>query len=273
MPAQRDNGRAGIEVTLASTAISTLTSALMIIRLLLVLAVATATPLPLNAQNLSKKKGFGGDAANAKKFNAHWYYNWGPNGKSSDGLEFVPMVKGKNHVTPKVLNDIKASGAKIILGFNEPERADQGNTTVEEALDLWPKLMETGLRLGSPAPSSDKGGMAWLDRFMQGVAKRKLRVDFIAVHWYRSSSPKEFEDFLKELSRKYHRPVWITEFNAQYSGGDRDRFAAQSFKICARLQCVERYSYFSANPGHPGSLWKDEGRAVLSKLGEDYASR
>ncbi len=245
----------------------------MILRLLLVLAAATATPFHLNAQNASKKKGLSGDAAEAKKFNAHWYYNWGPHGKSSDGLEFVPMVKRKDQVTPKVLNDIKASGAKTILGFNEPERADQGNTTVEEALNLWPKLVETGLRLGSPAPSSDDRGMAWLNQFMQGVAKRKLRVDFIAVHWYRSSNPKEFEDFLKELNRKYHRPVWITEFNAQYSGGDRDRFASQSFKICDRLHCVERYSYFSAHSGHPGSLWKADGRAELSKLGEDYASR
>ena len=135
------------------------------------------------------------------------------------------------------------------------------------------KLMETGLRLGSPAPSSDGGGMAWLDRFMQGVAKRKLRVDCIAIHWYHSADPRQFEEFLKELNRKYRRPVWVTEFNAQYSGGDRDRFASQGFKICERLKCVERYSYFSAKPGAPGSLWKEGGRAELSPLGEIYAAQ
>ena len=56
------------------------------------------------------------------------------------------MVKGKWHINPGVLGSIKASGAKTILCLNEPERADQGNTTVEEALDLWPQLMATGLR-------------------------------------------------------------------------------------------------------------------------------
>ena len=243
----------------------------MFLRLLLLLTVIT-TPFQVNAEDASMKKGFGGDAATATRFKAHWYYNWGPNGNSSDGLEFVPMVKRKDQVTPEVLAGITASGAKIILGLNEPERTDQGNTTVEEALDLWPKLMATGLRLGSPAPSSDGRGMAWLESFMKGVEKRKLRVDFIAVHWYRSSQSNEFEDFLKDLNRKYKRPVWVTEFNSQYSGGDRDKFAAQGFKICDKLKFLERYSYFSAKPGTPGSLWKDEGRTALSSLGEDYVS-
>lgn len=202
---------------------------------------------------------------------AHWYYNWGPNGESRPGIEFIPMVKGKTQVTPEILGGIKASGAKAMLGFNEPERSDQGNTTVEEALDLWPKLMETGLRLGSPAPSSDDGGMRWLDDFMSGVAKRKLKVDFIAVHWYRSSDPKQFESWLDELHRKFRRPIWVTEFDARYSGGDRDRFASQAFKELDRLHFVERYAYFSTDPGQPGSLWKAGGRAELSSLGEDYA--
>jgi hypothetical protein len=265
--------RPRIEVLLAPVAFFVLVPGLMFLRRLVILVVVLLAPLRSPAQDATLKKGWGGDAAGAGKFRAHWYYNWGPHGKSSEGLEFVPMVKGKHHVTPEILNGIKASGAKVLLGFNEPERESQGNTTVEQALDLWPKLMETGLRLGSPAPSSDGGGMAWLDRFMQGVEKRKLRVDFIAIHWYRSADPRQFEEFLKELNRKYRRPVWVTEFNAQYSGGDRDRFASSSFKICERLKCVERYSYFTAKPGAPGSLWKAGGRAELSPLGEIYRAQ
>ena len=215
------------------------------------------------------KKGWGGSAETALRLKAHWFYNWGPKGESRPGLEFVPMVKSKGQVTPEILGAIKASGAKVLLGFNEPERRDQGNTSVAEALDLWSKLMETGLRLGSPAPSSDNGGMAWLDEFMKGVEKRKLRVDFIAVHWYRSANPQEFENWLRDLHRKYRRPVWVTEFDAQYSGGDRDRFAAQSFKFLDHLRDVERYAYFTTGPGQPGSLWKAGGEKELSPLGED----
>lgn len=221
-------------------------------------------------QKIAGKKGWGGAADVATTLKATWYYNWGPKGESKPGLEFVPMVKGKWHTNPETLSAIKASGAKVLLGFNEPERKDQGNLSVAEALELWPKLMETGLRLGSPAPSSDGAGMAWLEEFMKGVEKRKLRVDFIAVHWYRSANAQEFEAFLRELSRKYRRPVWVTEFNAQYSGGDRDKFAAQSFKMLDRLRVVERYSYFTTAPGQAGSLWKAAGGKELSPLGQDY---
>lgn len=240
-------------------------------RLLLVLTLSVTTSFQLNAQNASEKKGWGGDPAMAAKLKAHWYYNWWTNGKSSPGLEYVPMVKGKKQVDDKVLNAIKASGAKVILCLNEPERDSQGDTTVEEALDLWPKLMKTDLRLGSPAPSSDAAGMAWLDSFMQGVKKRKLRVDFIAIHWYRSSDPKQFENFLAELHRKYHRPIWVTEFNSQYSKGDHNHFASQSFKICEKLKFVERYCYFSTKAGQSGSLFQEGGHSELTSLGEDYA--
>lgn len=243
----------------------------MMLRPSLFLIVTILSPFQLHAQIESNKKGWGGNPEMANKLKAHWYYDWWTNGKSSPGLEFVPMVKGKGQVNDNVLNDIKASGAKVILCLNEPERASQGDTTVEEALKLWPTLMKTGLRLSSPAPSSDGPGMAWLDSFMQGVKKRKLRVDFIAIHWYRSSNPKQFEDFLAELHHKYHRPIWVTEFNSQYSKGDRDHFASQAFKICEKLKFVERYCYFSTNAGQSGSLFKEGGHSELTSLGEDYA--
>jgi hypothetical protein len=62
----------------------------------------------------------------------------GPHGDSQNGVEFVPMIKGKKGATEKVLTQVKKSDAKVLLGFNEPEREKQGDTTVEEALDLWP---------------------------------------------------------------------------------------------------------------------------------------
>src|SRR5207249_3723301 len=96
--------------------------------------------------------------------------------------EFVPMIKhGKDAngwYFDKVMA-LKAGGkVKCLLGFNEPERKDQGNTTVEEAVAKWPMLERTGLRLGSPAVSSDAAGKKWLDAFMQQAEERKLRVDF-----------------------------------------------------------------------------------------------
>ncbi len=222
----------------------------------------------------SVKKGWGGSSGDARELKAAWFYNWGPDGRSEPGLEFVPMVKGRHHVNADTLNRIKAGGAKVLLGFNEPERADQGNLSVEEALELWPQLEATGLRLGSPAPSSDAKGMAWLDAFMNGVKKKKLRVDFIAIHWYRSADPREFQNWVDDLARKWRRPIWITEFNAYYAGGDKDRFADQAFKILARHSKVERYAYFTCPEGEPGALWKKgDGGRELSKLGKAYQGR
>ena len=158
---------------------------------------------------------------------------------------------------------------KPLLCLNEPERADQGNMTVERALAIWPKFMETGARLSSPAPSSDAKGMAWLERFMDEADKRKLRVDFIAVHWYRSADPGAFESWLKELHRKYRRPIWVTEFNGwKVSEREHERFLKGAVRSLERLPFVERYAYFTWKPGEPGSLFNGDGS--LGKLGEIY---
>jgi hypothetical protein len=53
-------------------------------------------------------------------------------------------------VKPKELELVKESGS-VLLVFNEPDRPDQANMTVVEALNLWPQLMATlpFSRLGS----------------------------------------------------------------------------------------------------------------------------
>lgn len=213
------------------------------------------------------KKGFTGKLAHAQAMKASWYYNWGAKGESQPGIEFVPMLKGKSNADDKTLATIKASGAKAVLVLNEPERKSQGNTTVQEALDLWPKVQATGLRLGSPATSSDQGGMAWMEQFMEGAAKRNLRVDFIAVHWYRSANANQFSQWLDQLHRKWGKPIWVTEFNASFTKGDKEGFASQSFRMLQNHRAVERFAYMDMKPGTPGALWKDEAKTEPSKLG------
>jgi len=249
------------------------TDVLSIVRHHLLLALLLAVPA-VAKDKISVKKGWGGSAATATELKAVWYYNWGPDGSSKDGLEFVPMVKGRQHVNPATLDKIKASGAKFLLGFNEPERADQGNLSVGDARALWPHPEASGLRPGSPDRAPDTKGMAWLDAFMEGVRKRKLRVDFIAVHWYRSANSGEFEQWLDGLSKKWRRPIWVTEFNAYYAGGDKDKFAEQAFKILERNNKVERYAYFTCPDGQPGGLWRkaDAGKE-LTDLGRIYQAR
>jgi RNA polymerase sigma factor (sigma-70 family) len=118
---------------------------------------------------------------------ASWYYTWssGHAGITSpQGVRFVPMIWGPGSVTARTLSEVRREG-RVLLTFNEPDMPSQSNMPVQQALQLWPRLMATGMRLGSPAVATGAatpGG--WLDRFMRGAEARHYRVNFIAVHWY-----------------------------------------------------------------------------------------
>ena len=66
-----------------------------------------------------------------------------------------------------------------MLGFNEPNKSDQANMSVADAIAQWPEITsDPNIRVGSPAVSDD--GRAWLEDFMDQVEANNLRVDFIA---------------------------------------------------------------------------------------------
>jgi hypothetical protein len=125
---------------------------------------------------------------------ASWYYNWrsGPNSGTvppgTQAPEYVPMIHDMGSVTDATINALKAGQAngtyKHLLGFNEPDQGGQANMTVAQAIAAWPRLMETGLILGSPSPAWPT--VSWLSDFMTQAAAQNLRVDFICLHYYRS---------------------------------------------------------------------------------------
>ena len=223
----------------------------------------------------SKKKGWGGNSPNLhEKFRVSWYYDWTGNGRSSESVEYVPMIWGAKTLGQQPLQ--KSTGPKpptALLGFNEPERGDQSKMSLDQAIELWPKLEELAtahkLRLGSPAPSSDPGGMRWLEAFMERADRQKLRVDFVALHWYRSRDGSAFATWLNEMHRKYRRPLWITEFNG-WSGTERENlaFVRTALRALERDSDVERYAYFNTKAGHPCALLGADG--APTKLGELY---
>lgn len=252
------------------------------LRALLGVPLAASIPIVARDEVPKKKKGFGGwDADSRNALKVSWYYNWGADGEPHDGIEFIPMIKGKGRMDETHLQRAaahKERGVTELLGFNEPERADQGNLTVEEAVEAWPKLTALGLRVGSPAPSSDTKGMDWLDAFMKEARRKKLQVDFIALHWYRSADVSAFESWLKEVHRAYRKPIWLTEFNPWRGHDERTHldFLRGTLRVLERASHVERYAYF--NPGDEGNLFarNDDdaadrtGPKPLSKLGVLY---
>jgi hypothetical protein len=190
-----------------------------------------------------------------------WFYSWStePAGvKAPAGVEFVPMIWGEKSLTPDALRQAKRNG-DTLLGFNEPDFAAQSNLSVERALDLWPQLESTGMRLGSPAVAvgADKDG-GWLDRFMTGAKERGYRVDFITLHWYggdfrTSAAVDQLRSYVKATYAKYRKPIWITEYalisfangTSFPSASQQSAFVTQSTAMLESLPYVERYAWFS----------------------------
>jgi hypothetical protein len=190
-----------------------------------------------------------------------WFYTWasGTEGiQAPPGVEFVPMIWGPGSVTDAQLNQAKALG-KTLLAFNEPDLAGQANMPVEQALDLWPRLQATGLRLGAPAVAfgGDQPG-GWLDRFMSGAAARGYRVDFIPLHWYgsdfSSAATGHLQGYLQAVYNRYHKPVWLTEYALiDFTGptpvypaeAQQVDFVNRSTAMLNGLSFVERYAWFT----------------------------
>ena len=150
------------------------------------------------------------------KINVSWFYTWEPHTTritQPDRVEFVPMIWGETLVEPKQLELAKKSGS-VLLGFNEPDNPDQANMTVQQALDLWPHLMATGMRVGSPATVADPSlSGSWLEQFMDGAKARGYRVDFVCVHWYgekfdTDGAVNRLKNFLQAVHHKFQLPIW-----------------------------------------------------------------
>ncbi|WP_447009364.1 sigma-70 family RNA polymerase sigma factor [Saccharothrix hoggarensis] len=233
------------------------------------------TPAPAPAPVAkSAKKGvatwhFDGVTRALSDVGAGWFYNWATTREdvqAPPGVEYVPMIWGAKHVTPANLEAVKGQGATL-LGFNEPDLSEQSNLTVEQALDLWPRLQATGMRLGSPAVahSGDKAG-GWLDRFLAGARQRGLRVDFITVHWYGSdfgpAAVGHLKNYLDAVHARYGLPIWLTEYSLMdFSGGgarypdERQLadFAGASSRMLEGLPYLERYAWFALPADKPGT--------------------
>lgn len=234
---------------------------------------------------------------NITNSNSHWYYTWGttiptaqePNMPANS--EFVPMFWGASNVNSTNINKLitlKNQGKiKYILGFNEPDLAEESNMTVEQALNLWPQLESIGLPLVSPATSYPSlNPDSWFVRFMDGAVARNLRVDYIAVHLYVGGNPGTYVKILQDVYAKYGKPIWITEFavrddntggnpaNNMYTPEMILEFMQNLLPQLEALPFVYRYAWFNPSPTMAGlwpcALFNQDGSLTI--LGNYYKS-
>jgi RNA polymerase sigma factor (sigma-70 family) len=204
---------------------------------------------------------FGGVTSALAQSGASWYYTWSSNHAgitSPRGVKFVPMIWGPGSVNAATLRQARRYG-HILLGFNEPDLSSQSNMSVSQALRLWPRLMATGMQLGSPAVADDAatpGG--WLDRFMRGARARGYRVNFITVHWYGADfatgpAVGQLKGYLQAIHARYHLPIWVTEFALANFGApesfptwrEQAAFVTASTSMLEHLSYLQRYAWFA----------------------------
>jgi hypothetical protein len=251
----------------------------------------TNAPVATTKPKLKRGLGYGTKgpqwADKLKRVGARWFYTWNflPPENVPAGLEFVPMMWGRSRedAFPKHRADLEKNKLKTLLGYNEPDQKDQSNITVEQALDQWPKLMELGVRLGSPGcvhPDRE-----WMKAFMKGVDERKLRVDFVTVHSYGGPSADALMKRLAALHELFGRPIWITEFavgdwNAKTPAENKHKpervveFVRSVLPQLDACKFVERYAWFPAKPTSAplgtSALFNEDGS--LTAVGEAYRS-
>ena len=132
----------------------------------------------------------GMECTDMEKLNVSWYYNWTPvpNCPYNADLEFIPMIWSEKYLVndnyEKFLVPLKGSEYSALLGYNEPNWLGQAEMSVETALEYWPMLEETGLRLGSPA-TTGRSGLDWSIEFMKGAKERGYHIEQMvcAISW------------------------------------------------------------------------------------------
>lgn len=201
------------------------------------------------------KKGVAG--AIWQKLDVGWFYDWNIGTDSSPDLEYVPIAQKIGW--PNLDQNWEKRGSVHLLGFNEPDRKDQSNLTVDQAIKAWPSLLVSGLRVGSPAVSD--GGLGWLYEFMEKADAGNLRVDFVAVHYYRATADPgdakgaadQLYRFLKGIHDRTKRPLWVTEWNngANWTTPPDPNDKQQKAAIAAMIKMmdetpfVERYAVYN----------------------------
>ncbi|MBN2341939.1 MAG: hypothetical protein JXX29_16205 [Deltaproteobacteria bacterium] len=228
------------------------------------------------------KKGISGDPSS--ELNLKWDYNWNISKNSSLDQEYVAIRQTR--WWPGLDQDWEARGINHLLGYNEPNSADQSDILVGDAVWSWTDLLATGLRVGSPAPTD--GGLAWLYDFMTQTASENKRVDFVAVHYYRcygdASNPTgtadQFYNFLKGVWDNTRKPIWITEWNnganwttcADPTAEQQDAAIAAMLDMLDNAPFVERYALYNWVEDSRRVAWDDGSLTAAGITYRDHQS-
>jgi hypothetical protein len=203
--------------------------------------------------------------------------------RSPSAPDFVPSFATPPQFTKQkfagFLRNVDRLRVQNLLTFQDP---DVQGLSVNQALDLWLDLEDTGLRLGSPVVANPLGD--WLKRFLDEAQQQGLRVDFLAVQGLGPNKGEAFLRLLDKLNVTYKLPIWITnlavvdrkasaEQRSRYTEEDVRRFMELVVPVMNTLNYVERFAWRSVDSQDPqmgtSALFNEDGS--LTQLGHLYA--
>ncbi len=164
-----------------------------------------------------RKKGVGltyQDCTSVTLVGAFWAFNWTAVPPTCPDIENVPMIWGAGEV-----NVTLGGNSEWVLGFNEPDSANQSNLTPAQAAALWRQIEQKypNRKLVSPAPSG--ANPEWLVSFRDAYLAAygtAPRLDGLAVHcyaWYASQCITHTQKFMTWANAWNVPEIWITEFS------------------------------------------------------------
>jgi hypothetical protein len=217
-----------------------------------------------------------------------WWYNWSTapesavSGSYRGVMEFVPMIWDETRYASA---SSIPSGAKTLLGFNEPNFFAQANLSAAQAAAEWPKVQQIardrGMKLASPAvnfcgPAAschDTDPFHYLETFF--AACTGCQVDYIAAHWY-ACDLSALQWYIGQLKTKFPtKPIWLTEW-ACGDGADRSLAVQKSYMQSAvpyleGEPAVAKYAWFADGNAIPNVALTTSAGA-LTELGQTYTS-
>lgn len=230
---------------------------------------------PRAAVMISAKKGVGltekqgMKATHLAALNVSWYYNWGASTTVASPAQFVPMIYSLNTLTA-------STTGSYVLGFNEPDNANQSNIPVSQAIAAWPTVVAKAPLVGSPAMAGNPVTSSWLATFMTA----KPKVDFITAHWYKGPNAKTFISDMQAIYKLYSKPIWVTEFAPQtgsssrtsptkYTQAEVNQFIATVVPWMESTTWLQRYAWHDSKVG-TSALFDAAG--ALTPTGVAYAA-
>jgi len=200
------------------------------------------------------KKGAGltyQDCATATAVGAVWSYGWASTPPDCADIENVPMIWGASDVNVNL-----GGNSEWILGFNEPDSANQANLSPALAASLWRQIEQKhpSRKLVAPAPSG--AAPNWLVDFRNAYIAAygaPPRLDALAVHcyaWYAWQCTAHTQQFITWANSWEAAEVWVTEFSfspTAPSNPTRSIQEANTFITWMTGQAqVRRYAWFAS---------------------------